>query len=202
MNGPLAADEPPAILQLTIETIKPGSEVQYGTIEERLAQMCARHPCPNNYLALESTTVPKEVWWLNAYASQAEVDRIAQAYERDPALLRELRELSAQKRDLTDEPVNRMTTRRPDLGDSAPWRIGAVPFAVIAEGRGAEPRLGAVFEAADGSRFTVIGATTRADAEAAAANLSTGARVFAVRASWSKPAQAWVEANPQLWVRR
>jgi hypothetical protein len=196
-----AAQEPPALLQITVETINLGSEAQYDAIELRLAEMCARRRCPNDYLALESTTAPHEVWWLVTYASQSEVDRVAAAYANDAALLRELLELTAQKREFTDEPLNHMTTRRPDLGDAAAWRIGEVPFTVIAERRGSEPHLGTVFEAADGTWFAVVGAATQSQADEAVARLGAGARIFAVRPSWSKPAEAWRAANPELWRR-
>lgn len=200
--GTVAAREAPPLLQITIETIKAGNEAQYDAVEERLAEMCARRACPNSYLALESTIAPTAVWWLVEYASQPDVDRVAKAYQNDAALLRELTELSAQKRAFTDEPVSRMATRRPDLGDSAAWRIGEVPFAVIAERPAAEPRIGAVFDSPNGVRVAVVGAATRMEADAAAAMLGASARVFRVHPSWSMPAAAWIAANPELWTRR
>jgi hypothetical protein len=205
--GPLAAaptaapaQEPPALLLITTETINPGNELQYDAVEKRLTELCARR-CPNDYLALATTSAPMDVWWFVAYASQVEVERIAAEYADDAVLLRELEALSAQKRALTSAPASYMTARRPDLGDGAPWRIGAVPFTVIAERREAEPRIGSVFETADGVRFAVVGAETAVDAQAAAARLGAGARIFAVNPEWSKPAQAWLAANPDLWRR-
>ena len=35
-----------------------------------------------------------------------------------------------------------------------------------------------------------------------AAALGPGAKRFAVRAEWSKPAAAWIIANPALWSPR
>ncbi len=196
-----SAQEPPALLQITIETITPGAELRYDAVEKRITEVCARR-CPNDYLALESTTAPTDVWWFVAYASQGEVDGVAAAYANDAALRRELEELSAQKRTLTNAPVSHMTTRRLDLGDGAPWRVGAVPFTVIAELRGTEPRLGSVFDAPDGPRFAVVGAATEAEAQAAATRLGPSARIFAVNPAWTKPAEAWLAANPELWRRR
>ena len=204
--GALSAQEPPALLQITVETIKPGSEAQYGAIEERLAEMCARRGCPNDYLALESTTSPTQVWWFTMYATQADIARIALAYQRDADLLHELRELSTLKSALTDVPVNHIAARQPELGDSSPWRIGELQFAAVAVTPARHvpgPRIGTVFDEPEGSsRFTVIGAATRAEAEAAAASLGADALIFEVRPSWSKPANAWVAANPELWARR
>jgi hypothetical protein len=142
------------------------------------------------------------------YESQAEVDRVAAAYANDAAMLRELETLSAQKRAFTNEPVSRLAALRPELGDAAAWRIGELPFAVIAAHDGAAahdgtaPRAGAVYDAPDGTRFAVAAAATRAEADMAAAALGTGARVLRVRPAWSKPADTWRAANSALWAER
>jgi hypothetical protein len=200
----VAAQQAPALLLITIETIKRGSEAQYDAIERRLSELCVGRGCPNDYLALESATPPTEVWWFVMYESQAEVDRIAKAYASDAALLRDLETLSTQKKQFTDEPVSRLTTRRADLAGSDSWRIGELPFAVVATGLaaqpGAVPRAGNVFDAPDGTRFVVVAAATRAEADAAAAALGAEARVLRVRPSWSKPAEAWRSGNPELWA--
>ena len=101
------------------------------------------------------------------YASQADVDRIAARVPERRRAAPRARELSALKRELTDAPVNLIATRRPDLGDSSPWRIGAA--AVHGRCRRAEldadrsRASAAVFDAPEGgSRFTVVGAATRA----------------------------------------
>jgi hypothetical protein len=168
--------------------------------------MCARRGCPNDYLALESTTSPTQVWWFTMHATEEDAGRVVVAYQSNAELLRELLELSALKREFTDEPVNRVAARRSDLGDSSPWRIGALQFTVVAVtpgGRETGPRIGTVFdEPESGSRFTVIGAATRAEAEAAAARLGAEALVLEVHPSWSKPADAWVAGNPELWASR
>ena len=47
-------------------------------MEEELVRLCKRMNSPNRYLALASESLPREVWWLNTYSSQADVDRVAQ----------------------------------------------------------------------------------------------------------------------------
>ena len=89
----LSAQSPPQLLQVVQERLNVDAEQAYGKIEEELARFCARMNCPNSYLALASVTLPREVWWLNAYASQADVDRVAQsppAIANDPATHRSL----------------------------------------------------------------------------------------------------------------
>jgi hypothetical protein len=192
------ADTPPAILQITIERIHDGGEVRYGELERRMAETCARLECPNTYLALESIGLPKDVWWFVGYASDAEVERIKQAYKQNRTLLTALAELAARKKDLIDKPVEHMTRLRADLSAAAPWRVGFEPFVAIAT----TVTSGSVFESAEHRMFTVVAAASLAEADAIAARLGPSTRVFRVQPSWSRPAEVWVTANPKLWQRR
>jgi hypothetical protein len=194
----LAADAPP-ILQITIEPIRPGKEAEYGSIEEDLATLCARLGCPNRYLALLSVDAPREVWWLVAYESQAEVERVAAGYANNQPLLDAMSVLTAKKDGLAEAPTERWTKHRADLSDAAPWQIGATRFVVIAT---SAARGGAIFETADEQRFAIAGAETGAAATEAAARLGPSARTFEVRPTWSQPAEEWTMANPDLWMAR
>jgi len=195
--APTYAQMTPPILQITIERVAAGRESEYGRVEERLLEACLRLGCPNDYLALESVAEPREIWWLVAYSSQADVDRVAQAYARNDSLTSALRELGALKKDIAPTIGSWVTRYRPDLGAEVPWRVGVAPFAVL--GRSAAPGSGAVFEAPDGMRFTVVAAATLDDANAVAARSDPSARVFTVRPEWSKPDPAWLKASPELW---
>jgi len=194
----LSADQVPAILQITIERIHAGGEIRYGEIEERMAETCTRLGCPNSYLALEAVVPPTEVWWFVEYATDADVERVRQAYEQNRPLLSALADLAALKRDITDMPVEHMTKHRSGLSIGANWRVGSEPFVVIGTGAGT----GSVFESAEHALFTVVAAASPVEANAVAARLGPGARVFRVRPSWSRPAAPWVAANPQLWQTR
>ena len=193
-----AADRPPAILQITIERVHAGGEARYGELEERMAETCVRLECPNGYLALESVAAPKEVWWFVEYATDAEVERIRHAYEQSPLLLTALAELAALKKDITDTPAEHMTKHRADLSIAATWRVGSEPFVAIATAATS----GSVFESKEHAMFTVVSAASRVEADAVAVTLGPSARVFRVRPSWSRPAESWVAANPELWDTR
>jgi hypothetical protein len=196
-QGPLEGQEPPAVLGITIERIKPASEARYDAIEREAAAVCRRLGCPNAYLALESFTAPKEVYWLTAYRSEADVDRVAAAYAGNEPLRAELRRVSAAKDGIVEPPVNLTARYRPELSDASPWLVGILPFAVIVEGNTVGS--GAVFELADGRQLVFIPAANAEDTNAIAAAFGAGAKRFAVRAEWSKPAAAWIIANPALW---
>jgi hypothetical protein len=196
----VAAQEPPPILQITIERIKLGGLAEYGVIEERLAEVCDRLGCPNSYLALLSVDEPKEVWWFVVYPSHADIDRVGHAYEQNQPLLKAMRELTALKKDITDEPIAYFTSYRADLSGDSAWRVGSEEFTVIATAP--DRSGGAVFEAPDGKLFEIVTEAKRADANSAAAKLGSTARVFEVRPTWSKPDGAWTAANPELWSER
>jgi hypothetical protein len=191
------ADQSPAILQITIERIHAGSEARYSELEERMVETCRRLECPNSYLALESLAAPKEVWLLVEYATDAEVQRVRQAYEQNPPLLAALADLAALKKDITDAPVEHMTKHRADLSVAAPWQVGSEPFVAIAT----QAATGSVFEGTEHAMFTVVSAASLLEANAVAATLGPSARVFRVQPSWSRPAELWVAANPELWQR-
>jgi hypothetical protein len=193
----VSAQEPPAMLQVTRETISANGEPWYSRIERQLAELCARR-CPNHYLALESGAQPTEVWWLVAYESPSDVARIADAYARDAALLDAMRELNAQKRSVTSAPASELMQWRRESSAAEPWRVGTDPFVVIVD-RAAS---GAVFESDSGATLTVATARTRESALARAASFGAAARVFRVRTDWSSPDEAWVAGNAALWKRR
>ena len=193
-----SADRAPAILQITIERVNTGAEARYGELEERMAETCIRFGCPNSYLALESVDPPREVWWFVEYATDAEVERVRRAYEQNRPLLSALTDLAALKEDLTGVPVEHMTNYRADLSVGASWRVGSEPFVAIVT----ETASGSVFESAEHAMFTVVSASSLAEANAVAAELGLNARIFHVRPSWSRPAELWVAANPDLWQMR
>jgi hypothetical protein len=195
--GPRMKSVPP-ILQITVERLRSGRELEYGAIEEDLAEVCARLGCPNSYLALLSVDEPKEVWWLVSYASQADVARVAEGYASNQPLLDAMRALTAKKAGIAETTAEHKTVHRADLSDTAAWRIGATRFAAIAPKAAA----GAVFESTPAQRFTIVAADTRTEAAEAAARLGPDARIFEVRPTWSRPATNWAVANPALWESR
>jgi hypothetical protein len=197
----LSAESPPPLLQIVRERLNPDAEQAYGKIEEELARLCERMNSPNRYLAFASESLPREVWWLNTYASQADVDRVAQGYARNSALTTALLELSQGKKGLTSEPVDLMTTLRRDLSDVSSWRIGELPFAVILEVRAPAQAPGAVFQAPDGRAFVFAAAADHEEAGRLITVLGGDARLFEVRPQWSRPYDAWVARNPVLWKR-
>jgi hypothetical protein len=189
----------PQILQIHRESLKPGSEAAYQAIEEDTARLQAALGCPHPYLAIESLTGSKEVWFFNGYESAAEQQQVVHDYAGNAALMAALTRNSTRKASLTTEPVNVFANYRQDLTVGIPWNLGRGRFLVIAVTRSSRRIDGSVFEAAAGTRFVILPAQTRADADQWSAVAGPESHVFAVRPSWSFPDEEWVAADPLFW---
>lgn len=196
---PAPPAQPPRILQVFREPLKPGVEAEYDRIESEIARSCAKLRCPHAYLGLESLTGPKEVWWFNGYDSPADHKQVAEAWAKNEAALAVLGNLSPRKARLTEKPIEAFANYRPDLSAGPPWLIGRGRFLVITVTRSTPKGNGSVFETDDGTRFVIVPARTRAEADAEAAAAGAESRVFAVHPSWSHPAEDWIAADPPFW---
>ncbi len=195
----VAHPQPPQILQIHREPLKPGSEAAYREIEEDTARICAELGCPHPYLGIESLTGLKEVWFFNGYESSAERKQVYDDYAKNGTLMAALLKNSRRKASLTGEPVNVFANYRQDLSRGVPWILGQGRFLVITVIK-SNPRIdGTVFETADGTRFIVMPVQTRSEADAAAAVANPESRVFAVRPSWSFPTKEWIAIDSVFW---
>jgi hypothetical protein len=191
--------QPPQILQIYREPLKPGSEAAYHAIEEATARISAELECPHPYLGLESLTGSKEVWWFNGYTSSAEQRKVYDEYARNTRLLATLQENSKRKASVTLKPLEVFTNYRQDLSVGTPWILGHGRFLVITVTRNNRRIAGTVFEAPDGTRFIVTSTQTRQEADAAKALAGPESNIFAVRPSWSFPAKEWIAADSLFW---
>jgi hypothetical protein len=194
----VAQESHPQFLDIVQERLKPNALAKYSRIEEEAARVCARL-CPNSYLALESMTGPKAVWWFNGYAAEADRDSVKLAYERDSTLMAELAKVLAPKKRLVSKPKTVETRYRPELSDSSRCAIGGARFFVITVSSGPRKADACVFEDPDGRHFIIVPAKTRREAAAIARLAGPRTTLFAVRPSWSKPTPAWVAADAEFW---
>lgn len=195
-------NNPPQILQIYREPLKPGSEAEYHTIEEDTARLAAALGCPHPYLGVESVTGAKEVWWFNGYTSSAEQRQVSDDYAKNTRLMAALQENSRRKAGLTLPPTELVTNYRQDLSVGVPWILGHGRFLVIAVSKGTRRITGTVFEGLDGTCVIVTSAHTRQEADAAQELAGDAANIFAVRPSWSFPAKEWSAADPLFWQPR
>ncbi len=196
----LEGQQPPAqVLQIYRDFIRSGSEAAYRAVEEDAARICVRFECPHPHLAIESLTEPTEVWWLNAYGSQVEVERVIRAYEGNSALMAALEEIPKRKHDLVEEPEDLFAHFRSELSGGLAWNPSGARFVVAELTRGEPTWSGSVFEASDGRRVVLKPVRTQAEAEALVSRQQGEIRIFAIRPYWGMPAREWLTADPEFW---
>jgi hypothetical protein len=191
--------QPPSLLQIVREPLRPGGEAAFHAIEEERARISAALGCPHPYLGAESLTGSKEAWWFNGYESPAEKEQVYDAYAKNAPLLEAFQQSAEPKASLTFEPIEVFTSHRPDWSVGAPWRLGDGRFLVITVTRSNRRITGTVFEGPDGTRFIVRPVQTRQEADAVRASAGAESNILAVRPSWSFPAKEWVSADSQFW---
>jgi hypothetical protein len=189
----------PRLLLIVREQLRPGTEGDYADNELQIAAACGKFECPHPYLALASLAEPREVWWLNAFASSEEKDRVGAAYARNESLMAALRPLGARKEAFRQALTTTLTAHRPDVSTSS-WRIGGARFFVV-NLAGVGEAAGSVFESPDGDRFDIASAESRVAAERLAAR-APGSMLLAVEPQWSYPDASWVAADPEFWALR
>lgn len=92
MASALTQAHSPPILEVAREYIKPGAVQAIHRIEVDAAQICIRLKFPHRCLVLELLTGPEEFWYLNGFASQADLDAVAGEYAGNEALISALAE--------------------------------------------------------------------------------------------------------------
>jgi uncharacterized glyoxalase superfamily protein PhnB len=188
------------ILQIYRESVKPGGAAEYKAVEEDAARYCVELGCPHPHLAIESVAAPSEVWWLNAYESEAQKERVYEGYASNPGLMAALEQTTLRKKDLAETLEEVFARYRPDSSRASPWKVEGARFMVASVTHGQAQLDGYVFEADDGRKFTLQPAATETEAQALARKNAAGeTRIFAVRPNWGMPAREWVAADPEFW---
>ena len=184
------------ILQIYREHVKTGCEADYAALEQDTARVAMTLRCPNPYLAAESLTGPKVVWWFNAYESAEAQKRVALDYMKNAQLMDQLQRNSSRKVPWTYDASDIFAYLRPQLSKGAAWQPGQGRYLSVTEGTSAEQIAGTVFETPDGVRFSITAFATRAEANVH----SPRAHLLAVRPEWSFPSRPWIDADPQFWA--
>ena len=171
----------------------------FRKVEEAAARACAQFHCPHPHLAIESLAGPTEVWWLNAFGSEAERQHVSDLYASNRSLMAALESIVSRREGLleVDEDifVHRVAYEGPETHSS----VAGARFVVVQVTTGDVVPDGAVFASEDGRRFAFTPAATRADADDISSRRGREARVFAVRPYWGMPAREWIDADPAFW---
>jgi GrpB-like predicted nucleotidyltransferase (UPF0157 family) len=187
-----------ALLLIVREPLGADQKDAYTAIEDEISRDCVELGCEHTHAALEPLEGPFEVWWLNAFASDQDLQRVGQAFAENRPLMAALERSRDRKRAAFGAMIETLTRLRPDLSRPDAWTMAGARFVVVTVTAGAVAADAWVFDAASGERYVLKPAATRAEAEAAARTLE-GARVLAVQPQWGLPAREWIEADPEFW---
>jgi len=187
LSRALSAQTPsPRFLYIYRDSLKAGVDSAYRAIEDDGAQICADLRCPNPYFAIESLAAPHEVWWINAFATEAETTRVATAYASNRPMSEALAAVGNRKKSLIGRPIQGFAVYQSRLSRGPSWSIMHARFVVAVVTRSHRPVAGPVWEMADSTLYALRPARTREEAEGLARQ--PGARIYAVRPNWSMPA--------------
>jgi hypothetical protein len=196
-NIPAMAQSIPRILLLAREPVKPGAESEYDRLESETARLAAQDGCPHPYLALQPLSGAKnEVWWFNGFDSQSELDSVAKAYKKNQAWNTALTQNQKRKEFLTGKIAEQLADLEPQA-HSQPWALGRAQYVVVAINAATRLSGSNLFKGRDGTRYEILIANTREEAERAARGKDFV--VLEVVPRWSFPAREWVEANREMW---
>ena len=198
------------ILQIHRDTVKPGTDATFDAIEREAARACRSLNAPHPHVAIEAITAPavrgagapgvtKEIWWLNAFDSDEEKQRVYDAYARNGPLMAALADVGKRRADVIATEIDVFATYRPDLSRGMSLRVAGARFFVVVVTDRESTMEGAVFETSESIRYIFKPARTRDGADAIAAGAGEHAAIFAVQPAWGQPAQAWIDADLDFW---
>src|SRR4030095_9731282 len=150
----------PTVLLMVRQRVVPGNEAEYSRLEVGIKSDFDRLGCPNPYVALESMSGPKEVWFVNAASSLAEKQRIEHAYAQNRELMAALTVLTERKKPLVSETTTLLVEYDPAASGSNVWTMVGTRY--VAMGFDAPATTGAaVYVTQDGRRVSLRRARSR-----------------------------------------
>jgi hypothetical protein len=199
MDSTVAHTQPPRFLLFVRERLRAGVEAAYDDNERQIASACATLGCPHPYLALVPSGDPREVWWLNAAASEAEKDGLDAAYAGNGPLMAALGPLGKRKQDFREALTSDLLAYRADLSHGASLQLAGARFLILSAPPDDVSSPAAVFESGGGDRLAVRAAGADDSIGELTARLGATALILAVQPRWSFPADDWVAADPDFW---
>ena len=110
-----AAQSPPKVLQIFVESVKPGKGAAHAKIEAGWPAAFRKAKWPTHYFAATSMSGPGEAWFLGGYESLAAMETDQRNVDKTPVLSKELERLSQVDGDLLTGTRNILAVYRPDL---------------------------------------------------------------------------------------
>src|ERR1035438_7626542 len=112
----MAQARTPQILEVSRDYLKPDAVAANRKLERRAEDLCRTLGFTHPYLTIESVSGPAEMWYLNGFDSEAEVEKLRREYQQSTKLLAALGDITRQKVPLKRlESTNEFVNYRADL---------------------------------------------------------------------------------------
>jgi hypothetical protein len=126
-----ATGGPPKVLQIFIESVKPGKGAAHAKVEAGWPQAFRRAKWPSHYLAMTSMTGPSEAWFLSGYDSFAAWEADGKHMDETPALLQEVQRLGVQDGELLSGTKGIVAVYREDLSYRPNIKLGEMRYFTV-----------------------------------------------------------------------
>jgi len=120
--------EPPAVLRITREVVKPGKVAAHDKTESLFVRAATHAKYPSHYLAMNCVAGPNEVWFFEANDSFAAMEKADQVLDTEP-FKAEWQQASTADGDLLSGVSNVIAVYRKDLSYRAEQGMAALPKA-------------------------------------------------------------------------
>jgi hypothetical protein len=120
--------EPPAVLRITREVVKPGKNAAHDKTESMFVRAATHAKYPAHYIAMNAIAGPNEVWFLEADDSFAAMEKADQVLDTEP-FKAEWQQASSADGDLLSGVSNVIAVYRKDLSYRGEQGMAALPKA-------------------------------------------------------------------------
>lgn len=126
-----ASSGPPKVLQIFVESVKPGKGAAHEKVEAGWPQAFRKAKWTTHYLAMTSMTGPQEAWFLSGYDSYAAWEADQKHVEQTPVLGRELDRLSLLDGELLSGTKGIVAVYREDLSYRPNIKLGEMRYFTV-----------------------------------------------------------------------
>lgn len=126
-----ASIAPPKVLQIFVESVKPGKGAAHAKIEAGWPLAFRKAKWPVHYMAMTSMTGPSEAWFLSGYDSYSAWEADQKHVEQTPALERELQRLSLEDGELLSGTRSIVAVYREDLSYRPNFKLSEMRYYTV-----------------------------------------------------------------------
>lgn len=123
-----AGQAPPKILQIFVESVKPGKGVAHEKLEVGWPQAFRKAKWPTHYVGMTSMSGPSDAWYVAGYESFAALETDQQNIAKNPTLSRELERLATADGDMLSGTRGIYARYRPELSYRPDVDVGRMRY--------------------------------------------------------------------------